>query len=75
MSERKAVVLCSGGLDSTTVMAMVRSDGYEIYSLSFRYGQRHAHELVAAEQVSREMGAARHRPFPDSVNNERPARA
>lgn len=59
-NNKKAVVLASGGLDSTTVMAIARSEGYEIYSLSFRYGQRHALELEAAERVGRAFGAKEH---------------
>jgi 7-cyano-7-deazaguanine synthase len=57
----KAVVLVSGGLDSTTVLAMAKSQGYECYTLSFDYGQRHRAELVAAEQLSRTMGACEHK--------------
>jgi 7-cyano-7-deazaguanine synthase len=57
---RKAVVLSSGGLDSTTVMAMARSEGYEIYSLSFSYGQRHSVELEAARRVAEAMGVRKH---------------
>ncbi len=57
---KKAVVLSSGGLDSTTAMAIARSKGYEIYSLSFRYGQRHVLELEAARRVAKELGAKRH---------------
>ena len=61
MSETKeAVVLSSGGLDSTTVMAIAKSEGYEIYSLSFRYGQRHAFELKAAEKVAKALDAKEH---------------
>ena len=48
----KAVVLVSGGLDSTTVLAMAHAEGFECYTLSFDYGQRHRAELVAAERVS-----------------------
>jgi 7-cyano-7-deazaguanine synthase len=48
----KAVVLVSGGLDSTTVLAMAQAEGFECYTLSFDYGQRHRAELVAAERVS-----------------------
>ncbi|MEU8800768.1 7-cyano-7-deazaguanine synthase QueC [Spirillospora sp. NPDC048819] len=58
--KRKAVVLLSGGLDSTTVLAIAREEGYETYALSFRYGQRHTEELNAADKVSRELGAAEH---------------
>ena len=57
---KRAVVLSSGGLDSTTAMAIARSEGYEIYSLSFRYGQRHALELEASERVSRYFGAKKY---------------
>lgn len=60
MSNKKGVVLSSGGLDSTTVMAIARSEGYTIYSLSFRYGQRHALELEAAEKVAKVFGAKEH---------------
>jgi 7-cyano-7-deazaguanine synthase len=60
MGEKKAVVLLSGGLDSTTVMAIARSNGYEIYGLSFSYGQRHALELEAARRVARALNAKKH---------------
>jgi 7-cyano-7-deazaguanine synthase len=60
-SPAKAVILVSGGLDSTTVLAMAMSQGYECYTLSFDYGQRHRAELVAAEQLSRTMGACEHK--------------
>jgi 7-cyano-7-deazaguanine synthase len=56
----RAVVLLSGGLDSTTVVALAKRDGYDVYALSFRYGQRHAHELEAARRVAARYGAARH---------------
>jgi 7-cyano-7-deazaguanine synthase len=59
-NEKKAVVLSSGGLDSTTVMALARSEGYALYSLSFRYGQRHALELESAQRVARALGAKDH---------------
>ncbi len=55
-----AVVLLSGGLDSTTVLAIARADGYIPYALSFRYGQRHSVELDAARRVAEMLGAARH---------------
>lgn len=53
---KKAVVLLSGGLDSTTVLAMAKAQGFEPYALSFRYGQRHAVELEAAQRVARAFG-------------------
>lgn len=56
----KAVVLSSGGVDSTTAMAIARAEGYEIYSLSFRYGQRHVFELRAAEKVAEALCAKDH---------------
>jgi 7-cyano-7-deazaguanine synthase len=56
----KAVVLVSGGLDSTTCLAIARAEGFELYALSLDYGQRHRFELEAAEHVARAMGVARH---------------
>ena len=61
MSElKKAVVLLSGGLDSSTVLAMAKAQGFECYALSFRYGQRHSVELEAAARVAKSGGALRH---------------
>jgi 7-cyano-7-deazaguanine synthase len=57
---RKAVVLLSGGLDSTTTLAIARSEGYEVYALTFRYGQRHEFEIEAARRVSAEFRVAKH---------------
>ena len=57
---RKAVVLLSGGLDSATVLAIARSEGYECHALSVAYGQRHVAELRAAERVAARLGAAGH---------------
>lgn len=54
---KKAVVLVSGGLDSATVLAQARKDGYECYALAFDYGQRHRAELVAAKRVAETGGA------------------
>jgi 7-cyano-7-deazaguanine synthase len=59
--QKKAVILLSGGLDSTTVLAMARSQDYEAYCLSFDYGQRHNAELAAAARVAKALGAAEHR--------------
>jgi 7-cyano-7-deazaguanine synthase len=61
MAERKkAVVLLSGGLDSTTALAIARSEGFETYALSFRYGQRHSPELDAAARVAKAQGVVEH---------------
>lgn len=57
----KAVVLLSGGLDSATVLAMARAQGYATYALSVHYGQRHSSELAAAARVARALGAGEHR--------------
>lgn len=56
----KAVVLLSGGLDSTTVLAVAKSQGFEPYALSFRYGQRHAIELESARRVAESQGVVDH---------------
>lgn len=58
---KKAVILVSGGLDSTTVVAMAKSQGYDCYTLSFDYGQRHRSELVAAQRVSELMAVQEHK--------------
>jgi 7-cyano-7-deazaguanine synthase len=60
VTEKKAVVLLSGGLDSTTVLAMAIAQGYSAYALSFDYGQNHKIELEAAARVAKQLGAARH---------------
>ena len=57
----KAVVLLSGGLDSATVLAIAKAEGYDVYALSFAYGQRHAWELECARVVASSMGAKEHR--------------
>lgn len=59
-NKNRAVVLSSGGLDSTTAMAIARQEGYEIYSLTFRYGQRHAVEIEAAQRVAKAFGSKEH---------------
>ncbi|HLD10088.1 MAG TPA: 7-cyano-7-deazaguanine synthase QueC [Methylophilaceae bacterium] len=58
---KRAVVLLSGGLDSATVLAIARSQGFECYCLSLDYHQRHIAELKAAERVAQALGAAAHR--------------
>ena len=60
-SSKKAVVLLSGGLDSASVMAMAKSEGYALFCLTFRYGQRHAVEVDAACRVAEALGAAEHK--------------
>lgn len=58
---KRAVVLLSGGLDSATVLAMARAQGFECYALSVDYGQRHHAELAAAKRVAQEIGAREQR--------------
>ena len=57
---KKAVVLLSGGLDSTTTLAIARDEGYDTYAMSFRYGQRHTVELQCAEKVANALGVKQH---------------
>ena len=59
-TSRKAVVLLSGGLDSATTLAIARADGFELYALSFSYGQRHAAEIDSASRVARSIGVREH---------------
>ena len=61
VSSRNAVVLLSGGLDSSTVLAIARAEGYRPHALSVAYGQRHDAELAAAARVARALGAVEHR--------------
>tara|TARA_R110002110_G_scaffold240244_2_gene456455 strand:+ start:52681 stop:53382 length:702 start_codon:yes stop_codon:yes gene_type:complete len=58
---RRAVILVSGGLDSTTVLAMARAQGYQCFTLSFDYGQRHRAELQAAARASAALGDVEHK--------------
>ena len=57
---RPAVVLLSGGLDSTTTLAIARDAGYELHALTFRYGQRHSLEVEAAQRIAQAMGVQQH---------------
>ena len=61
--EERAVVLLSGGLDSTTVLAIAKSEGSAIHALSFRYGQRHSREIDAAQRIATQMGVRQHHIF------------
>lgn len=61
MTQKRAVILVSGGLDSTTALAIARSEGYECYTISFDYGQRHRAELIAAEVTAKAHGAVQHK--------------
>ncbi len=58
--KKKAIVLSSGGIDSTTAMAVAKDEGFDIFSLSIDYGQRHAVELEASNRVAQALGARRH---------------
>lgn len=61
VSPKRAVVLTSGGLDSTTALAIARAEGFECYSISFDYGQRMRAELVAAERAATSLGSVEHK--------------
>jgi 7-cyano-7-deazaguanine synthase len=61
MTDKKAVVLLSGGLDSATILAQAKAAGFACYSVSFDYGQRHRAELQAAERVARQLGVVEHK--------------
>ena len=61
MSQGRAVVLLSGGLDSSTAMAIAQAEGFELYAMTVQYGQRHELELIAAGKVAKTMGVAEHR--------------
>ena len=61
MADKRAVILLSGGLDSATTLAIARSEGFECYALTFRYGQRHKREIEAAKKIANFLGTAEHR--------------
>ncbi|MBB3062752.1 MULTISPECIES: 7-cyano-7-deazaguanine synthase QueC [Microbulbifer] len=61
MTAKKAVILLSGGLDSATILAMAKAEGYECYALGFDYGQRHSAELLAAQRVAADLEAREHK--------------
>ena len=60
MSKPAAVVLLSGGMDSATTAAIAQAKGFEVHAMSFRYGQRHAAELKAAQRVAQDLGISKH---------------
>jgi 7-cyano-7-deazaguanine synthase len=60
MADKRCVLLLSGGLDSTTLLALAASERYLVHALSFRYGQRHVAELEAAEKIARRYGVVQH---------------
>jgi 7-cyano-7-deazaguanine synthase len=57
---QRAVILLSGGVDSSTTLAIAKEEGYETYALSFRYGQRHDREILAAQNVAEYFGVRKH---------------
>jgi 7-cyano-7-deazaguanine synthase len=59
--DKKAVVLLSGGIDSATTLAIARSEGFQCYALTFRYGQRHRREIEAAKKIAQSLATAEHR--------------
>jgi 7-cyano-7-deazaguanine synthase len=59
-SKRPSVVLLSGGLDSTTTLAIAKAEGYDIHAISFRYGQRHLHEIEAAARIAKHAAVRKH---------------
>ena len=61
MENKKAVILLSGGLDSSTILAYAKSQGFDLYAISFEYGQRHNHELEAAKKVANHFGVKDHK--------------
>ena len=67
-ADKKAVVLLSGGLDSATVLAIARNQGFACYALSFDYGQRHATELNAARRIAAATGVVEHKVLPLSMD-------
>ncbi|MDH3326599.1 MAG: 7-cyano-7-deazaguanine synthase QueC [Gammaproteobacteria bacterium] len=63
MKNKKAIVLLSGGLDSTTVLALAKSSGFQCYTMSFDYGQRHRSELNQAQKIASSFGVVGHKVF------------
>lgn len=69
MTQPKAVVLLSGGLDSTTCLAFAASQGYACYALSFDYGQKHKAELIASKKIAQQFHVAHHEIIPLSIGH------
>ena len=67
--QAKAVVLLSGGLDSATVAAIAKSDGYQVCAVSFDYGQRHKVELTAAHRIAKQLGIQCHKTISINLND------
>jgi 7-cyano-7-deazaguanine synthase len=65
----KAIVLLSGGLDSTTCLAIAKAQGYDCYALSVNYGQRHAYEVLAAERIGRFYNVCEHKVIDVNLND------
>jgi 7-cyano-7-deazaguanine synthase len=61
VADKKAVVLLSGGMDSATTLAIARSEGFQCYALTFRYGQRHQREIEAAKKIAHSLSVVEHR--------------
>jgi 7-cyano-7-deazaguanine synthase len=61
VADKRAVVLLSGGLDSATTLAIARSESFQCYALTFKYGQRHHREVEAAKKIARSLGVVEHR--------------
>jgi len=61
VADRKAVILLSGGLDSATTLAIAGSEGFQLFALTFAYGQRHKREIAAAKKIAASLGVAEHR--------------
>lgn len=69
VTTQRAVVLLSGGLDSTTVLSQAKADGFEVYALSFDYGQRHDSELIAASRIAQHEQVAEHKVVPMNLRS------
>jgi 7-cyano-7-deazaguanine synthase len=61
VADKKAIILLSGGIDSATTLAIARSEGFQCYALTFRYGQRHQREIEAAKKIANSLVVAEHR--------------